>query len=554
MTALRFSLLPALLVAIVSQLYGDAQTVATDEATLREAGVKTDGASLLEFIRRRTLSEADQARLADTVRRLGDSDFGVREQAMADLLAAGRSAIPFLRPALDDADVEIARRARRCLQAVESSSAVSQAMAVVRLIADRRPEGATEALLNYLPFVDDDTLEEELLTSLGIVGVRDGKPDRLLLDALQDRAAVRRAAAALILGRLPEPHRPRLVRQLLTDTDPRVRLRAAQGLVAGKDREAIPALLALLSDGPLATAWPAEDLLCQIAGEHAPSAAVGAGQEAERRKCREAWEAWWRQHNSTIDLTKLDLGERMIGLTLICAADGYNGGKGKVWEVGPDGKTRWEINDVQYPVDAQMLPGNRVLIAEQSGRRVTERDLTGKILWSCAVNDSVIAAQRLPNGNTFIGTYNSLYEVNREGETVVRYPGHKGTIWSACKLRNGQVAYMGSTYTLAVMDERGTELRSIKIDFSGIGLVKPEPLPGGRFLVGQRNNIVEVDDKGAVIWQSTAIQGASSGMRLPNGNVICASQINRRVVELDRNGKLLWEQKLEGSPMRIRRR
>ena len=50
-------------------------------------------------------------------------------------------------------------------------------------------------------------------------------------------------------------------------------------------------------------------------------------------------------------------------------------------EARAEGKTRWEITGVMNPMDAQVLPGNRVLIAEFGANRVTERNLKGEILW-----------------------------------------------------------------------------------------------------------------------------------------------------------------------------
>jgi hypothetical protein len=553
MNTARLSLLTGILLAWTVDLRGDDATNAADEATLKSAGVKTDGPSLLEFFRRRTLSDAEQARLVDTVRLLGDGSFSVREKASADLLAAGRSALPFLRPAVKDPDLEIALRARRCLEAIEGGSTTAQSLAAARLLAVRKPDGAAAVLLNYFPMADDEVVEDELLNTLTVVGARDGKADPALLAALYDKKAMRRGAAVWVLGRLPANQRPAEVRKVLADADARVRLRAAQGLIAGKERDAIPTLVALLADSPLPIAWAAEDLLCRIAGENTPTIALGTGQEAERARCRDAWADWYRKHEAKLDLAKLDLDHRLIGLTLICAANGYNGDKGKVWEVGPDGKTRWEINDVQYPVDAQVLAGNRVLIAEQSGRRVTERDLQGKILWQHPVTENLVGCQRLPNGNTFIATNSQLYEVARDGKVAFRYSGHQSTVYSAVRLRNGNVAYMGSHYKLVELDLQGREVKSFPIDFSGIGLVKPEPQPGGRFLVGQKNNLIELNDVGKPVWEAS-VPKISCAMRLPNGNILAASIIDRRLVELDRTGKVIWEERLQGCPMRIRRR
>jgi outer membrane protein assembly factor BamB len=332
-----------------------------------------------------------------------------------------------------------------------------------------------------------------------------------------------------------------------------VRLRAAQGLIAGKDKEAVPTLIALLDHAALPIAYRAEDLLCRIAGERAPPVWLAAGQEEERRKCRMGWDAWWREHGLATDLAKVDIENRFLGLTMICTCDGYKQNKGRVWEIGPDGKVRWEISDVAYPVDAQMLPGNRVLIAEQQAGCLTERDLKGNVLWKHVTKGNVVGCQRLRNGNTFVVTNNLLYEITPAQKVVATYPGHRGTVYAALKLRNGNVVYLSSTYLFTELDRTGKELRSLKIDMAGIGLVKPEELTEGRFLVGQRKELIEVDGTGKNRWEAR-VESMVSAQRLPNGHTLAASDLGHRVVEVDRAGKVVWEERLKGSPVRVRRR
>ena len=59
-----------------------------------------------------------------------------------------------------------------------------------------------------------------------------------------------------------------------------------------------------------------------------------------------------------------------------------------------------------------------MLIAERNSNRVTERDQTGKILWQHQSEAGAIAADRLPNGNTLITTWNQILEVTPAGKQV----------------------------------------------------------------------------------------------------------------------------------------
>src|SRR4029077_14214016 len=94
-------------------------------------------------------------------------------------------------------------------------------------------------------------------------------------------------------------------------------------------------------------------------------------------------------------------------------------------EYGADGVVKWKIKALSGPMDAHMLRNGHVLIAEYEGRRVTERDLKGKILWSFSISGNPIACQRLNNGNTFIATHHSLLEVSPGGVLVYNHTPSK---------------------------------------------------------------------------------------------------------------------------------
>src|SRR5262249_41690076 len=148
---------------------------------------------------------------------------------------------------------------------------------------------------------------------------------------------------------------------------------------------------------------------------------------------------------------------------------------------------------------------DRVLIAEQSGMCVSERDLKGKVLWEHKVRENLVSCQRMLNGNTFFATYSQLIEVTREHKEVCNHATRHGTIYSAAKLRNGHIVYLGSAGVLAEIDERGQEVRTVKVDAAGAGLYKFEPLSGDRFLLGQHGvrKVVEYDSTGKTVWDCT---------------------------------------------------
>ena len=109
------------------------------EKTLKDAGVSTEPAALLKLFRDRTPTEEIKARLAETAPKLGARSYAVRNRAEQDLIRAGRLALPVLRPAVGDADIEVARRAERCIAAIEENNDGPLLTAAAHLLAVRKP-------------------------------------------------------------------------------------------------------------------------------------------------------------------------------------------------------------------------------------------------------------------------------------------------------------------------------------------------------------------------------------------------------------------------------
>ena len=73
--------------------------------------------------------------------------------------------------------------------------------AVVRLLALRQPANAAEVLLGYLTSAPNEATAQEVRGALAAVAVRNGQPDKYLVQSLKDKDPARRAAAAAALGR-----------------------------------------------------------------------------------------------------------------------------------------------------------------------------------------------------------------------------------------------------------------------------------------------------------------------------------------------------------------
>ena len=524
-----------------------------DVKLLREAGVGTDPAGLLAFWRSHTPSADEHARLLARVGDLGSELFLERERASRELTRAGRLALPLLRPALDSPDLEVARRAARCIEAIDQSPAVTLVTAAARVTAACRPPGAAAALLAALPFIHDESAEEAVTGALVAVGLRAGVPEPAVLAAVSDQEPLRRAAAALVLGQ-GGPELRSLATRLLADADSGVRFRAANGLLQTGDTAAVPVLIGLLEGAPGALSWQAEELLDRLAGDLLVPVTAGSD-AASRRVARLAWESWWKENGSKVDVTRVRQNEAYLGLNLIVELDGAGrGGKGRIWECGSDGRPRWEIKDLDRPIDARLLPNGHVLIAEHGPPRVTERQRDGTIVWQYAPGGQPVSCERLLNGNTFIATYNEIVEVTRDRAVVFSAKVPTQMIFYAQKLRNGHCIYVASSNQIVELDAAGKEVRSVGVENSG-GWAGVEQLPNGHFLVALYNakKVVELDRFGKVVWQCEAI-APGHATRLRNGNTLVASIEGRRIAEFDRSGKEIWHQATVGRPFHAYRR
>ncbi len=200
----------------------------------------------------------------------------MREKANDLLVGLGVAARGLLREAVNSPDVEISVRATRTLEQIEKEGGPPVVSAAARLLAERRPEGAAEALLGFVPSAEDQGVVDEVARALAAVGFRDGKPLPALTEALADKSAPRRAVAAEALCRAGGADQRPAVRKLLEDPDANVRLRVALSLFDAREKDAIPVLIALLTELPRDQVWRAEDPLYQAARrQRCPAGSLG---------------------------------------------------------------------------------------------------------------------------------------------------------------------------------------------------------------------------------------------------------------------------------------
>ncbi|HEY7308467.1 MAG TPA: HEAT repeat domain-containing protein [Gemmataceae bacterium] len=368
----------------------------SDEQVVKNAHLDSAGPALVTFFRQRVRRQADPKQLAELTKKLGDKDPKVHTKAAAELVGLGSLALPALRRAVNQADDEAAlSRARKCVESIEGQGGAAVVASAVRLLTAHNPDGAADALLDYLPFADNDHLVQEIETALQTVGLQNGKPASALVRALSDAAPVRRSIAAHVLCRIGGTSGRANVRALLKDPKPSVRKQAALGLADSHDAEAVPVLIDLVADLPPDGRKEVETYLTELAGDWTIKTPQGNDATSSRLR-RELWSAWWRSLDGKHlleEFTNRTLSDedrtRILGLLK------------KLDDVSPD--VRAKASEEIIGVGAKTAPMLRQVIAQPRSRltaaarqclEAIERD-TGKPLPDAAPR---LLALRRPEG------------------------------------------------------------------------------------------------------------------------------------------------------------
>lgn len=513
-----------------------------DLETIKSAGYADDVKSLTDFFRSHTVTEADKTRILAIIQRTADDNFDAREQASEELSRCGVPAIALLKSAINNraTDPEVVRRCDLALKIIEKVPTRALAIAAARLLATRKQDGITEVLMNYLPLADDESVGDEIRNTLAALAVRDGKPDAVLTKALEGKETLQRGAAAEAFARVnDEASRERMAEFLKKETEPEIKLLVALALVNdARNKDVIPEVIRLMPEVPTERAWRAEELLWRLAGEDGPGVSLGAD-KASREKARDEWKKWWDANEKKVDLAKLDQ-ESSYGLTIVCESP-FRGGLGRVVALGGDGKERWKVTGLNWPMDAVPLAGKKVLIAEHNRNRIVEKEIDGKEIWSETINQPVNVG-RLPNGITWAVGRNQIIEWERgdkgNKKHVFDFVRNEYDIVAGTRTKAGEYVLLTQNQQLLKVDRKGAIVKSHGVGGNGVNYYASVDItPGGKALCTLMNSITEFDlESGKAGW-TTNFQYATSAVRLKNGNTLVGNQNNGRILELDKDGK-----------------
>lgn len=554
---------------VMEGLYGNStdetlkELRATDEALLKAEKIDLSEKAILNYFRSRTPDEAGIKRARALALELGHGSYLKRIKANAEIRGLGMSAMAFLRQGALDLNTEATRRFDASLgdlrTKTNSQLPVAAARTLLRPFDGRHvtPGESIRVLLAFVPFSDDETVEAEMLASMTRLSLREPAIEQELVKALDDALPARRAAAAYVLGHVGGKQDVARVAALLNDSNSVVRMRAAQGMIAARNKVALGVLPNLLTSVPDVYLPNVEDALAKLANDKSPTDSVLADSRESRLKAAKAWTTWINANQAKIDLANLGNRESYLGLVTVCEYDSRIGNiQGQVWEGPRSGDTkRWTFSGVVGAMDARTLPNGRVLVAENSGNRVTERDSTGKVLWEFRTPVNPICCQRLPNGNTFIASYNIIMEVRPDGTEVYRHmPGPQYHFFSCHIARNGNIVAITAQGQVIEMDAKTRAItNTINANTQG-NWCSVEMMPNGNYLVASMFNngtVRELDRKtGGEVW-GKPFTSAFRATCLPNGNVLVCGMNTKQVAEMDRAGNIRWTVTTQGRPWAV---
>jgi HEAT repeats len=347
-------------------------THADDDEQLFRSTLPVDGKTVLAFFDPLILSEADVQRALENIKKLDSQSFKERDQATNQLIAEGIRVLPLLEQGMHGATLERVKRMERCIKALERPDWNDIIAASARLLVKYRPAGAGATVLAYLPFAPEDA-SGDVLAALAGLAIEDGKLSPAVLAALGSRQVRQRAAAAIIVGMHGDAQQRKGVFRLLDDPDWSVRLRAAQGLVAARQKVALPILVDLLKHAPSDAADIAAGMLIDIAGTSAPSVEWKDDKE-HRAKYHAAWLAWWNTHKDKLDLDKIDVKDliNLVGEQRLAKDTGM-----RFWKALADG----DVNMIRKTAAVPFFLGRSELLntAEQLERELTKNDVRKEI-------------------------------------------------------------------------------------------------------------------------------------------------------------------------------
>lgn len=408
--------------------------------------------------------------------------------------------------------------------------------ALIRMITLVRPANAIEIILAYIPSCNEDNIQDLLGECLGLYLNDQNTIPPALIAASTSSIEEIKTFAGRVLAQSPNEIAEKTSIAMLSDSSIRVRFEIARESIKNQNKSAIPVLIELMTKVPAEKAEVIDQTLRAIAKDKSPESKNDSKVDAA------AWNTWWQKEGTQLVLTPGAKVQEALKNFLVVESFNQEKKSGRVFLITPSGKFLWEIANLSNPTDALLLPNNKILITEQGANRITERDTKGNISWEKSATNPFLS-QRLSNGNIFIASRNKIVEIGRNGKEIFSFLYPNETILAACKTRSNEYALLSYNGVFLKLDSKGNEVSKSRIPFpTNFGINGGAITQNDRVLVSipTLNKIMEFNFSGQSTWEST-ITMPGIPTKLPNGNVVAPSLNGSKFIEIQMDGKIIYE-------------
>lgn len=572
---------------------------AADKKALTAAGLSADDpAGLIKYLRSRIISPADVSRITALISKMNaDAAFDDRVAAQEELVKLGGLAVDVLRKQANESkDAEIKYRAMDTLRKLdkEKQYAPEVTAAVVRALGGVKSEEAAGVLFGFLPLADGGQLVDLIQEAVTANAGANGKPAKVLVDALADENVLRRQVAAVALAsggtaeqrvRFKEVY-PKLVEIAKADKEHAVRFAVAKALLLdSREKEAVGVLIDLMPGMTRGQSWQAEELLAQVAAtdknapkercKHARDANTNretAASKEARVKCRDAWKKWWEGAAAKTDLGKVDVKLTVRGELIVVTQSWANQQNVNLVEYGADEKEKGRTtfpNPNGNLFDAVVRDDGTVLTMDYYTQQVLVRDPAGKAIKAWQIQDKNAARfgfqakgmELLENGGLIAIHQGGFTEFDKDGKVVLNYSRPelnknqpKNDLCGVVRMKNGETVLLvmvqnQNSGELIVLDAKGKEVadrKPVKVPNQPYYRNTLMQTGDDKVMLFDQNNskMQEYDLKtgkaidGAAKW--TGVSSPMSIQRLPNGNILTADQGYGKLTERSPDGTEVW--------------
>ncbi len=203
--------------------------------------------------------------------------------------------------------------------------------------------------------------------------------------------------------------------------------------------------------------------------------------------------------------------------------------------------------DSALGVTRRLTLGKPFACADYGGNKICLVDKDGQITWQYPAAGPM-DVWILPNGNILFSHVKGVKEVTRQKEVVWEYKTAESNEVHACQPLPDALVMVAESGPMQIIevDRQGQIVKRVPLKTectnTHLQMRCARKLASGNYLVGQyQDGVVREYDATGRIVREIPQQMAFSGIRLADGNTLIATGDAHRVVEVDGDGKVVWE-------------